>query len=57
MQTNGSMSARITLDGKVRYIGNFKTAEEAHEAFMLELRKAHGPFVPTSLAEEVTSGS
>ncbi len=34
-----------TPDGKYRYLGVFKTPEEAHEAYMDAARRMHGEFV------------
>ncbi len=33
--------AEITLDGRNRYLGRFKTPEEAHEAYLKAKRKLH----------------
>ena len=37
-------SAQITFNKKVRYLGCFATAEEAHERYCEEGRKLHGDF-------------
>ena len=38
---NKSFVARITINGKVKYLGCFATAEEASECYLAEKRKLH----------------
>ena len=42
----GKWSARITTNGKTKYIGLFATPELAHAAYLEEKRKVH-PFAPS----------
>lgn len=43
----GTYMARITVNGKSRYIGTFPTKEEAHAAYAAEARKHFGEFART----------
>jgi hypothetical protein len=43
---SGRWAARITTNGKTKYIGLFDTPEIAHAAYLCEKRKAH-PFAPS----------
>lgn len=38
---NGKWDARITVSGRVLHVGCFKTAEEAHQAYLVAKRKLH----------------
>jgi hypothetical protein len=40
-KSRGLYKAEITLDGRNRYLGRFKTPEEAHEVYLKAKRKLH----------------
>ena len=41
LHKHGRFQARITLNGKVKYLGYFDTPEDAHDAYLKEKRKIH----------------
>jgi hypothetical protein len=45
---SGNLFAAIEINGKLKYLGMFPTAEEAHKAYLAEAVKKHGAFSPFS---------
>jgi hypothetical protein len=41
---NGRFRSQITTDGRQKYLGEFDTAEAAHEAYVVAARVMHGEF-------------
>jgi hypothetical protein len=42
--TRGRFSARISVDGRQKYLGSYETAEEAHEVYCLWANMVYGEF-------------